>query len=133
MDSTYDCPAGSTDAPYSLHGVIDMRNGTSIGVTVKSLTAVMTLVAVKGTWLEKVGDKYEAAGVTSSISALAAGSSASTQVTVPSSCTRGKTAGSEASYGEYSVVFKVTTTSGTYTIQSANHHRIVVGEAPAQT
>jgi hypothetical protein len=107
--------------------VIDMRNGTSSSVTVKSVSAVMTLVAVKGTWLEKIGDKYEASGVTFSIGALAAGGAASTQVTVPSSCTRGKTAGSEASYGEYSVAFTVTTTSGTYTIQSANHHRIVAG------
>jgi hypothetical protein len=127
VDSAYDCPAGASDAPYSLHGVIEMRNGTSSSVTVKSVTAVMTLVAVKGTWLEKVGDKYEAAGVTSSISALAAGSSASTQLTIPSSCTRGKTAGSETSYGEYSVAFTLTTTSGTYSIQSTNHHRILAG------
>jgi hypothetical protein len=127
VDATYDCPVGSTDAPYSLHGVIDMRNGTSSSITVNSVSAVMTLVAVRGTWLEKVGDKYEAAGVTSSVGALAAGGSVSSRVTVPSSCTRGKTAGPDVSYGEYSVAFTVITTSGTYSIQSANHHRVVAG------
>jgi hypothetical protein len=125
VDSSYACPAGATDAPYTIHGMIDMRNGTSSSVTIQSLTAVLTLTAVKGPWLEKVGDRYEAAGVTSSVTALAAGSSASTQVTVPSSCTKGKAAGAESSYGEYSVQFTLTTSSGTYRIDSSNRHRIV--------
>jgi hypothetical protein len=125
VDPSYACPAGATDAPYSLHGVIDVRNGTSSSVTVKSVTAVMTLSAVKGQWLEKVGERYEAAGVTSSVTTLAAGSSASMQLTIPSTCTNGKTPSPEASYGEYSVGFTVTTSSGTYRVESSNRHRIV--------
>jgi hypothetical protein len=127
VDSSYSCPAGSTDAPYSLHGVIDMHNGASSSVTIKSVTAVMTLTAVKGQWLEKVGDRYEADGVAPSPTDLAAGSSSSMQVTIPSSCTKGKTPTSETSYGDYSVGFTVSTSSGTYKIESGNRHRIVAG------
>jgi len=125
VDPSYTCPAGSVDAPYSVHGVIGLHNGTPGTVTIKSVTALMTLAAVKGAWLEKVGDKYEAAGVTSTPSSVGPGNNASMQVTIPSMCTRGKTTGSDTSYGEYSVGFTVTTSTGTYKIQSSNLHRIV--------
>ena len=127
VDPTYTCPAGSVDAPYSVHGMIALHNGTSSSVTIKSVTAVMTLAAVKGPWLEKLGDKYEPAGVTSSLTTLGAASSASMEVVVPSACTSGKTATSGSSFGEYSVGFTVTTSSGTYKIESANRHRIIAG------
>jgi len=104
-----------------------MTNGTSSRVTFKSVTAVMTLVAVKGPWLEKVGDKYTPSGVISYISTLGAGASASTQVIIPSSCTRAAAKAPEAIYGEYSVGFTVTTNTGTYTVLSGNHHRIIGG------
>ncbi|HXI95467.1 MAG TPA: hypothetical protein VNG04_05045, partial [Candidatus Acidoferrum sp.] len=77
VDASYDCPSGATDTPYLFHGTIDMTNGTSTRITFKSVTAVMTLVAVKGPWLEKVGDKYTPSGVISYISTLGAGASAS--------------------------------------------------------
>jgi hypothetical protein len=127
VDGSYTCPAGSVDAPYNFHGVIDVHNGTSRSVTIASVAAVMTLAAVRGSWLEKLGARYEAAGVTTSLSSLGAGSSASMQVVIPSSCTSGKTAGAEPAYGDYSVGFTVTTSSGTYSIESANRHRIVAG------
>jgi hypothetical protein len=127
VDPSYTCPAGSVDAPYSLHGTIGLHNGTSSKVSIESVTAVMTVAAVKGTWLEKLGDRYEAAGVTSSLRSLGAGSSTSMEVVVPSSCTGGKAPTTESSYGEYSVGFTVTTSSGTYRIESANRHRIVAG------
>lgn len=126
VDASYTCPAGAIDAPYSLHGVIDAHNGSSSTVTIRSVTAVMILAAVKGPWLEKLGDRYEAAGVTSSLSTLGAGSSAPIEVVVPSFCTGGK-AGAESSYGDYSVGFAVITSSGTYRIESGNRHRIVAG------
>jgi hypothetical protein len=127
VDSSYTCPAGSTDAPYTLHGTIGLHNGTSSSIAIKSVNAVMTLSAVKGQWLEKVGGRYEQDGVASSPTTLGAGSSASMQVTIPSSCTMGKTPISEVTYGEYSVEFTVTTSSGTYKIESSNRHRIVAG------
>jgi hypothetical protein len=104
--------------------VIDVHNGSSSTLTINSVTAVMTLAAVKGPWLEKLGDTYRAAGVTSSLRTLGAGSSASIEVVVPSSCTKGKTS-AESSYADYSVGFAVITSSGTYRIESGNRHRIV--------
>lgn len=125
VDPSYTCPAGSVDAAYSLHGLIGLHNGTSSSLTITSVAAVMTLAAVKGQWLEKLGERYEATGVTSSLRSLGGGSSTSMDVVVPSSCTAGKTPTTESSYGDYSVGFTVTTTSGTYKIESANRHRIV--------
>jgi len=127
VDATYVCPTGSADARYNLKATIDVHNGTSGTVTIKSVGAVMTLAAVKGGWLEHIGDQYDAAGVTVSPQSVGAGSSASLKVTVPSACTNGKTASSsgDASYGDYAVTFTVATSAGTHTIQSQNRHRLV--------
>lgn len=125
VDSSYVCPAGSDNVPYDLHATVDVRNGTSSGVTIKSVAAVMTLAVAKGGWLERVGDKYEAGGVTFAPATVGAGSPASLEVTIPSACTNGKTPSGGSSYGDYSVALKVTTSSGTYTIDSKNRHRIV--------
>ena len=125
VDPTYTCPLGATDAPYDLKAVIDVRNGTSGAVTIKSVAAAMTLVAVKGTWLEKLGDKYRASDVRVSPQTVASGSSASLNVILPSACTNGKVAAAGASYGDYSIAFTVVTSAGTHTIVSRNRHRIV--------
>jgi hypothetical protein len=125
VDSSYTCPTGVDNAAYELHATIDLRNGTSNRVTIKSVAASMTLSAVKGSWLERLGDKYEASGITFTPAAVSAGSSASLKVTIPSACTNGEAPAAGTSYGDYSVALVVTASSGTYTIQSKNHHRIV--------
>jgi hypothetical protein len=125
VDATYTCPVGAADAPYDLKGVIDVRNSTSNAVMIKSVAAVMTLVAVKGSWLEKVGDKYQASDIGVSPQTVASGTSASLNLILPSSCTTGKTAVAGASYGEYSIAFTVVTSTGIHTIVSQNRHRIV--------
>ncbi|HLQ14766.1 MAG TPA: hypothetical protein VK256_02755 [Candidatus Eisenbacteria bacterium] len=125
VDSSYTCPTGVNNAAYELHGTIDLRNGTSSRVTITSVAASMTLSAVKGGWLERVGDKYEASGVTFAPASVGAGSSASLRVTIPSACTNGEAPTAGTSYGDYSVALVVTASSGTYTIQSRNHHRLV--------
>lgn len=125
VDATYTCPAGAANAPYNLLATIDVRNGTSSRVTIKSVAAVMTLAAIKGGWLEPVGDKYQASGVTFSPDTVGAGSTASVKVTIPSACTNPKTPTAGAGYGEYSVALTVVTSSGTQTISSKNRHRIV--------
>jgi hypothetical protein len=94
-------------------------------VTIKSVAASMTLAAFKGSWLERVGDKYEASGITFTPATVSAGSSNSLRVTIPSACTNGATPATGPNYGDYSVALVVTASSGTYTIQSKNHHRIV--------
>jgi hypothetical protein len=125
VDGSYSCPLGAANAPYSLRATIDVRNGTSSSVTIKSVSAVMTLSAVKGGWLEPVGDKYEVGDVTFSPSKVNAGSTASLKVTIPSACTNGKTRSATAVYGEYSVALTVATSAGTQTISTRNRHRIV--------
>ena len=125
VDTTYTCPAGAANAPYFLVATIDVRNGTSSRVTIKSVAAVMTVAAVKGSWLERVGDTYEAGGVTFAPGTVGANSSASLKVVIPSACTNGKSPTAGSSYGEYSVALSVDTSSGTHTIESSNRHRIV--------
>lgn len=125
VETTYTCPPGAANAPYFLIATIDVRNGTSSSVTIKSVAAVMTLAAVKGSWLEPIGNKYEASGVTFAPRTVGANSSASLKVVVPSACTNGKTPSAGNNYGEYSVALTVATSSGTHTIESQNRHRIV--------
>src|SRR5712692_377621 len=64
VDSSYQCPTGANNSAYDLHATIQVTNGTSNTVTIESVAVVMTLVAVKGSWLEKLGDKYTASNVT---------------------------------------------------------------------
>jgi len=125
VDSSYQCPTGANNSAYDLHATIQVTNGTSNTVTIESVAVVMTLVAVKGSWLEKLGDKYTASNVTFTPSSVGNGSSGTLHVTMSSACTNGKTPSGGSSYGEYSVVLTVTTSAGTFTITSGNRHRIV--------
>ena len=125
VDGSYACPLGAANAPYNLRATIDVRNGTSSTVTIKSVSAVMTLAAVKGGWLEPVGDKYRAGEVTFSPTTVGAGSSASLKVTIASACTNGKIPSATAVYGDYSVALTVATSAGTQTISTRNRHRIL--------
>jgi hypothetical protein len=125
VDSAYTCPFGSDNAPYAVHGIIEVRNGTSAAVSIKSVSAVMTLAAVHGSWLEPAGSRYEAAEVNFTPTTVSAGSSTSLRVTIPSSCTNGKAPGTGTSYGEYSVALTITTSTGTYRVVSGNRHRII--------
>jgi hypothetical protein len=127
VDSPYTCPSSAKDAAYNLHATIEVRNGTSSSVTIKAVSAQMTLAATKGSWLQKVGDKYDAAAMKFSPSSVGPGSSSSLQVAIPSACTSGKTAKVDSSYGDYSVELWVVASSGTYRIASQNRHRILAG------
>lgn len=125
VDPTYWCPGGANNAPYDLHAKVDVRNGTSKSVTIDSATAQMKLIAVKGNWLEKVGDRYDAGSVTYSPTSVGAGSSAVVAVTIPSACTSGKYAASASSYGDYEVTMHLTTSAGAFSITANNQHQIL--------
>ena len=124
VDQSFVCPTAANNLPYNIHATISVRNGTTSSVTIESIAAVLMLAAVKGGWLEHVGDKYDASGVTVSPIAVDAGRTASLDVTIPSACTNGKVPSSGSSYGDYSVAFTVVTSAGTHTIVSSNRHRI---------
>lgn len=125
VDPQYWCPGGARNAPYDLHATIDAHNGTSSAVTIESIAAGMTLTAVKGAWLEKVGDRYEAEGVTFAPTSVAAGSSATIRVTIPSACTSGNYGSGLSSSGEYRLTMRVTTSTGVHVISAGNEHQIL--------
>src|SRR2546428_2529605 len=85
----------------------------------------MTLTAVKGSWLEKVGDRYEANTVKFEPSRVAAGSSATIKVTIPSACTSGSYGSSLSSTGEYRVTVRVITSTRVHAISAGNQHQIL--------
>jgi len=124
VDKSYTCPVGANNAPYDLQTTVSAHNGTSRTVSVTAASADLTLEAVQGPWLEKVGDKYEASNVTVAPSSVAAGADASLKVTIPSACTNGK-AMNGASYGDYRVSVHIATSAGNYSISSKTLHRLV--------
>jgi hypothetical protein len=124
VDSTYTCPVAATNAPYDLHGTINAHNGTPNAVTISSANATLTLAAVNGGWLQKVGDKYEAGNVTVSPTSVDSGGSTTLAVTIPSSCT-GRTAKGTVASGDYAVTFTIVTSAGTFKVNSKDRHRIL--------
>ena len=123
VDQAYTCPVGAKALQYDLHGTIDAHNGTSQTVKITAVTAVMTLAAVNGGWLQKVGDKFDAGNVTYAPTSVDAGSSATISVTIPSACT-GRAAKSPPAWGDYLVTFNVKTSAGSFKLDSQNKHRI---------
>jgi len=124
VDASYSCPTDAHNATYDVHATIASHNGTSKAVTITSVKAVMTLSAVQGTWLQNVGDRYDAGSVTFTPTSVGAGATTALQVTIPSACSHGKTPPG-TNYGEYGVSFTVATSAGTFEINSKNKHRIL--------
>ncbi len=123
VDQGYRCPAGARNLQYQVHGTIDARNGTPQTVNISAVTATMTLSAVKGAWLQKLGDRFDAGNITYTPTSVGAGSSTTLAVTIPSACT-GRATGSPVASGDYEVTFTMTTTAGIFKVDSQNKHRI---------
>ncbi|TMD90987.1 MAG: hypothetical protein E6I73_05720 [Chloroflexi bacterium] len=126
VDPSYTCPVGAHNAAYDIHGTIDAHNGTSKEVTITAVQATLTLAAVKGEWLQKVGEKYVAANATYSPTSVAAGARTTLTVTIPSACT-GRVKGAPVASGDYAVSFDLTTSVGTFKTASKNRHQITTG------
>jgi hypothetical protein len=125
VDPTHWCPGGSNNAPYDLHATIEARNGTTSAVTIQAVTASMTLAAISGHWLEKIGDRFEADKVQFSPSAVAGGANTKLKVTFASACTSGTYNAGTSSQGDYVVTIRITTSTGQYSITASNQHSIV--------
>jgi hypothetical protein len=125
VDPTYYCPGGANNAPYELHATVRLHNGTAKAVTIDSVTAEMTLVSVKGAWLEKVGDRYEAGDARFAPSTVAAGGNATLNVKIPSACSSGKYGTGTSSSADYTVTIHLATTAGKLTVTSDNRHQII--------
>jgi hypothetical protein len=124
VDTRFACPRGSNNAPYDIHASTDAHNGTSSSVTIKTVTAVLTVASVHGTWLEQVGSKYDAGQVSFKPASVGAGSDATLNVIIPSACTNNSGATSGASYADYTVTLTVISSAGTNRIDAQNKHRI---------
>ncbi|HKW71283.1 MAG TPA: hypothetical protein VJQ08_00495 [Candidatus Dormibacteraeota bacterium] len=129
VDPMYQCPSGANNAAYQLHAMITARNSTSHAVSIKSVNAEMKLKAVKGSWLEKVGDRYDAGSVNFEPTSVAAGATTPLKITIPSACTSGtygstSSSSGATSSGQYEVTMHVSTSSGAYSITARNLHEI---------
>ena len=124
VDSDFMCPRGSNNASYDIHASADAHNGTSNSVTIKAVTAVLTVASVHGPWLQQVGSKYPAGTVSFKPANVGAGRDATLRVTIPSACTNYSGASTPVSYAEYRVTLTVTSSAGTNRIDSQNSHRI---------
>lgn len=124
VDPTYWCPGGSRDAPYDVHVTVAVRNGTGSAVTIQSVTAEMRLAAVQGSWLEKVGDRYDAGAATFSPASVGSGSSTEVSVTIKSACTSNLYEFGGSSYGDYAVTVHLVTSAGPFSVTAQNQHEI---------
>lgn len=119
------CASAVTNQPYDLHVTVEMHNGRSSAVSITSVSAVMTLTAIHGGWLQEVGYQYEAQNLVYAPDRVAAGSSSTLKITVPSSCTNQSPDGGPVSWADYSVTVTVITSAGTFKIATQNKHRII--------
>jgi hypothetical protein len=125
VDPTYYCPGGANNAAYDLHATVKAHNGTSKTVTIGAVTAQMTVASIKGPWLEKVGERYNADGVKFAPATVAAGRDSSVKLTIPSACTSGKDGTGTSSSAVYSVTVRLATSAGAFSITAANQHEII--------
>jgi len=125
VDPIYTCPRGAGNAPYDLHGTVVLHNPTSSPVTVEAVRAELTLAAVKGAWLQKIGERYEVDSAYFAPGIVPAGAEMKMKVTVPSACTNGKTGTTAGNFGDYHVRLVVVTTAGSFSIAASGDHRIV--------
>jgi hypothetical protein len=124
VDSRFVCPRGSNNTPYKIQASTDAHNGTSASVTIKTVTAVLTVASVHGSWLQQVGSKYDGGQVSFKPASVAAGSDATLSVTIPSACTNNSGATAGTSYADYTVTLTVVSSAGTNRIDAHNKHRI---------
>lgn len=127
VDATHVCAVGSSDTPYTLHATVDVSNRTSGTVTIRSVSATLTLKSVKGTWLEPVGERYSATEVQYAPQTIAADTTRTLTLSIPSSCTDPRPGAQGASYGEYAVEISLATSAGTFDVGAHGLHRIVAG------
>lgn len=125
IDPSFTCPVGAADTRYQIAATVNAQNDTSSPVTIRSASARLKLVAVKGAWLEPLGDTYDAAGVTFSPATVAASAKGALRLEIPSSCSNGKPGTRGTSYGDYSVDIQLSTSAGTFSITTKNRHRII--------
>ena len=125
VDATHWCPGGSVEARYDVHAMVQAHNNTTRDVTIQAASAEMVLASVTGAWLEKVGDRYDAAAVKVSPATVPARSTAALDVAIPSACTSGRYGASQSSSGSYTVTINIATNVGAFSVKADNRHEIL--------
>ena len=125
VDPTYYCPGGANNAAYDLNATVMVHNGTGKAVTIDEVTAQMTVASVKGSWLEKVGERYTADGVKFVPASVPGDADKSVKLTIRSACTSGKYGTGTSSSADYNVTLHLRTSAGTFAITASNQHEII--------
>lgn len=122
VDATYTCPYPADNLPYTVHASIDANNTTGNSVRVKTINETWTNVAIHGNWTGVKGD--HGTDVISAINptSVGAGAKATIRFSIGFHCTNGGAGGD--TYGDFAFKFTLITTSGNYTINSVNTHRL---------
>ena len=126
VDPNHPCASGSSNAAYDIHATVTGHNTSASAVSISAVSAVMTLAAVHGGWLQPVGSTYAPDKIAVTPDRVGAGSTAILNLTIPSACTNLAKAPGTVSYADYSVTLRFVTSAGSLTVTSVNRHRIVV-------
>lgn len=119
LDSKFSCPRGSSDFGYDTHGTVDLDNGTSGTVTIRSVSTTATVVAVHGDWNGSVGAKSGADNISFSPKTVAPGSKTTIKFVTPWQCS--DPSGNSQTYADFAVQVILVTSAGTYKINTNNH------------
>lgn len=122
VDSQFDCPNLSDHFPYQVHGSIDASNTLSSTVTIKSIDETDELVATAGEWNGPKNAKAGGPITNFQPKSVASGANTTIKFSVGFVCT--SSGPGVKTYGDFAFTFKVTTSAGTYTITTGNHHRL---------
>jgi hypothetical protein len=125
VDPTFTCPNPATNLPYDVHGSVELDNATGNTLTVKSVSEADELVDVHGGWnIGEVGTKSEDPVDSFSPKSVKGGDKAAIKFIIKFICTDNGVAAD--TYGDFTFKFTMVTSEGTYTISSANKHRLVI-------
>jgi len=126
VDSTYNCPDPANNLAYKVHGSIDADNSTTKTVTIRSMSEENVTVTTVGNWTGPKGEKGGGPITDFSPKSVASGANATVHFTIAFDCTN--SGPNVTTYGEFTFKFTVVTSAGTYRIDGANRHRLVITE-----
>lgn len=124
VDSSFSCPDPAQNFPYDVHVTIDVDNGTGQTVTIKSISEEDTNVATHGSWTGTLGVKGGGPIDTFSPATVKPSAKATLKFAVGFNCTN--SGPSDETYGDFTFKFTVVTSEGTFTLNGANQHRLLI-------
>ena len=122
VDATYKCPYPADNLPYIVNASIDANNTTGSSVQIKSIAETWTNVAIHGNWSGVKGDHGTNDVPGFKPKSVGAGAKATIKFAIPFQCTNAGAGGD--TYGDFSFKFLLKTSTGDYSINSSNDHRL---------